>query len=233
MHLMSPSNAAASATAPKGWALVVDDHPLFCDALELTLKSFGSYSDVATAGSLEAAVTRLEGAPAPALVLLDLNLPDVSGLDGLIRLKRHARSAPVIIVSSMKEDAIIDGALAAGAAGFVPKHSARSVFREAIDAIARGETYRPACHSTGEGDAADTQVLTRLASLTNQQGRILELICEGKLNKQIAYDLSIAEATVKAHVTAIMRKLNVQSRTQAALVVQDARFSSVVPGTGD
>ena len=231
MHLMSPSNAAASATAPKGWALVVDDHPLFCDALELTLKSFGSYSDVATAGSLEAAVTRLEGAPAPALVLLDLNLPDVSGLDGLIRLKRHARKSPVIIVSSMTDDGVIGRAIAAGASGFVPKHSPRSVFRDAISAIEAGGVYKPACHAEGVSNDSESEILTKLASLTNQQARILELICEGMLNKQIAYELSIAEATVKAHVTAIMRKLDVQSRTQAALVVQDAKFSSGLPMT--
>ena len=214
----------------EGWALVIDDHPLFCDALELTLKSFDDFTEVHAADSLTAAIDMLEGQPVPSLILLDLNLPDVSGLDGLIRLKRHVRSTPVIIVSSMTDDAIIKGALAAGASGFVPKHSPRALFRDAIGRIAAGEVYTPPGFIPGEGDADDqTAILARLASLTNQQARILELICQGKLNKQIAYDLSIAEATVKAHVTAIMRKLGVQSRTQAALVVQDARFSKVLP----
>ena len=230
---MHPNASAAPADdrPPEGCALVVDDHPLFCDALELTLRSFESYPEVRTAGKLSDAIALLDKAPPPALVLLDLNLPDVTGLDGLIELKRHARATPVVIVSSMTDDQIIRGAIAAGASGFVPKHSPRSTFREAITAIEAGGVFKPACHSEGETDDADTKVLTQLSSLTNQQARILELICEGKLNKQIAYDLSIAEATVKAHVTAIMRKLNVQSRTQAALVVQDARFSSVVPNT--
>ena len=169
----------------------------------------------------------------PLLILLDLNLPDVSGLDGLIRLKRHVRKTPVIIVSSMTDDSIIKGALSAGASGYVPKHSPRSVFRDAIACIAGGGTYTPPGFTDGAGQADDENIiLSRLSSLTNQQARILELICQGKLNKQIAYDLSIAEATVKAHVTAIMRKLNVQSRTQAALIVQDARFSTILPNDG-
>ena len=232
MQMHPNASAAPSDNRPReGWALVVDDHPLFCDALELTLRSFERFHTVETRGKLDDAIALLDSAPAPALVLLDLNLPDVTGLDGLIRLRRHAQGAPVVIVSSMTDDAVIKGAIAAGASGFVPKHSARSVFRDAIAAIERGETYKPACHAEGDADDGDTRVLSQLASLTNQQARILELICEGKLNKQIAYDLSIAEATVKAHVTAIMRKLNVQSRTQAALVVQDARFSAVGPNT--
>ncbi|MDF3416540.1 response regulator transcription factor [Sulfitobacter sp. M57] len=213
----------------QGWALVVDDHPLFCDALELTLKSVANFTAVRTADSLENALGLLERNDAPSLVILDLNLPDVHGLDGLIRLKRQTEKTPVIIVSSMTDNAIISGAIVAGAAGFVPKHSPRAVFKEAIEHIARNEVYKPAgfVESSPANDRDDT--VNRLSSLTNQQARILELICEGKLNKQIAFDLTIAETTVKAHVTAIMRKLGVQSRTQAVLVAQNARFASVLP----
>lgn len=213
----------------QGWALVIDDHPLFCEALELTLRSVTGFSSVKTADCLENALKLLEGNDAPSLVILDLNLPDVDGLDGLIHLKRQTEKTPVIIVSSMTDNAIISAAIVAGAAGFVPKHSPRAIFKEAIDYISRGEIYKPAgfVESTASNERDDT--LSRLSSLTNQQARILELICEGKLNKQIAFDLSIAETTVKAHVTAIMRKLGVQSRTQAVLVAQDARFASVLP----
>ena len=225
----SPATDRPAHTLRDGWALVVDDHPLFCDALELTLRSFDNFTDVVTAGNLAGAVARLEDRAAPALILLDLNLPDVTGLDGLIHLKRQVRGTPVIVVSSMTDDAIIRGALAAGASGFVPKHSPRTVFRDALDTIRAGQPYKPSCHAEGETDAREAKILSQLATLTNQQARILDLICEGKLNKQIAYDLSIAEATVKAHVTAIMRKLGVQSRTQAALLVQDVKFSSVLP----
>ncbi|WP_299410313.1 response regulator transcription factor [uncultured Roseobacter sp.] len=219
----------AQAKSPGGWALVVDDHPLFCDALELTLKSVAEFSQITTADSMEHALEKIDGQSAPDLILLDLNLPDVSGLDGLIRLKRAADKTPVIIVSSMTDNAIISGAIEAGASGFVPKHSHRSVFKEALDHIATGEVFTPAGFVEGETSDQDSKALSRLSSLTNQQARILELICEGKLNKQIAFDLSIAETTVKAHVTAIMRKLGVQSRTQAVLVAQDAKFANVLP----
>ncbi|WP_299965985.1 response regulator transcription factor [uncultured Roseobacter sp.] len=218
-------------TPHAGWALVVDDHPLFCDALELTLRSVAAFSHVHTADCMAQALERIEGATPPDLILLDLNLPDVSGLDGLIRLKRAASSASVIVVSSMTDNAIIGGAIEAGASGFVPKHSHRSVFREALDHIAAGGTFTPAGFVEGSGQERGAKTLSRLSSLTNQQARILELICEGKLNKQIAFDLSIAETTVKAHVTAIMRKLGVQSRTQAVLVAQDAKFSNVLPSS--
>jgi len=232
---MTPSNTTSSATTkpqlPQGWALIIDDHPLFCDALELTLKSVADFKEVATADCLEAAFTRLEGHPPPSLILLDLNLPDVSGLDGLMRLKRRAEKTPIVIVSSMTDNAIINGAIVAGASGFVPKHSRRTVFKEAIDHIAAGGVYKPTSFVEGSAATQAGDTMSRLSSLTNQQARILELICEGKLNKQIAYDLTIAETTVKAHVTAIMRKLGVQSRTQAVLVAQDAKFASVLPSS--
>jgi DNA-binding NarL/FixJ family response regulator len=212
-----------------GWALVIDDHPLFIDALELTLMSLADFKTIKTADCLEAALAVLDGTDAPALVILDLHLPDVNGLDGLIRLKRKIAATPIIIVSSMTDNAIISGAIVAGAAGFVPKHSARAVFKDALECIQRGEVFKPAGYVESNNASKGDETISRLSSLTNQQARILELICEGKLNKQIAFDLTIAETTVKAHVTAIMRKLGVQSRTQAVLVAQDARFASVLP----
>ena len=227
-HKSATPDQAAGHTS-YGWALVVDDHPLFCDALELTLKSVAEFTAVKTADCLENALTLLQGAEPPSLVILDLNLPDVNGLDGLIRLKRQTDKTPIIIVSSMTDNAIISGAIVAGAAGFVPKHSPRAVFKEAIDCIERGEVYEPAGYVESSTSTRRDETVSRLSSLTNQQARILELICEGKLNKQIAFDLTIAETTVKAHVTAIMRKLGVQSRTQAVLVAQYARFESVLP----
>lgn len=219
------------AAPPNGWALIVDDHPLFCDALELTLKSIAHFQDVLTADRLTSALEVLDHQEAPELILLDLNLPDVSGLDGLIRLKRKAEKSAVIIVSSMTDNAIISGAIAAGASGFVPKHSRRSVFKEAIEHIRAGGVYKPSGFVEDSASQPIDMSLARLSSLTNQQSRILELICEGKLNKQIAYDLTIAETTVKAHVTAIMRKLGVQSRTQAVLVAQNAKFANVLPNS--
>ena len=196
----------------------------------MTLRSVGHFQRVETDDSLDKALNRIAAEGAPDLILLDLNLPDVSGLDGLIRLKRMAENTPVTIVSSITDNSVITGAIASGAAGFVPKHSQRSVLLEALEKIGEGKIYTPAGFVSEKSDDTDDK-LARLVSLTNQQARILELICEGKLNKQIAFDLSIAETTVKAHVTAIMRKLGVQSRTQAVLVAQEAKFSNILPSS--
>ena len=211
------------------WALIVDDHPLFCDALDLTLRSVAEFVEVRTADCLQSALKTLDTFKAPHLILLDLNLPAVSGLDGLMQLRRKSEESKIIVVSSMTDNTIINAAITSGAAGFVPKHSRRSVFKDAIDQIREGKIFTPPGFVKGSEGSAKDDTLRRLSSLTNQQARILNLICEGKLNKQIAFDLTIAETTVKAHVTAIMRKLGVQSRTQAVLVAHEANFSEVLP----
>jgi DNA-binding NarL/FixJ family response regulator len=215
-------------------ALIVDDHPLFCEALAMTLKAVAGIERIETADRLATAIARLDTEPAPDIVVLDLNLPDVNGFDGLIWLKQAAPAVPVLVVSSLADNRAIDACMRVGAIGFVPKHSRREMFRAAFDAIREGRPYfpdgydqppEPRLRPHRRGDA-----LARLGLLTRQQSKILQLICEGMLNKQIAYELSIAETTVKAHVTAIMRKLGVQSRTQAVLMAGEASFSSVMSG---
>jgi len=211
--------------------MIIDDHPLFCEALSMTLRSALDVDRVETAASLAGGLERLARKPSPDVILLDLKLPDVDGLEGLIRLKKAAAGVPVIVVSSLSEDRMIASALHAGASGFIPKHSQREVFIQAFDRIWAGGVYAPEGFvPPGEhGNAVDeTQAVERLGQLTQQQARILQLVCEGKLNKQIAYDLDIAETTVKAHLTAILRKLNVQSRTQAVLIAQNARFAAIL-----
>lgn len=229
---MTASPPEATPNAPPAYiarALVVDDHPLFCDALALTLRALAGVGEVETAHTLTAALARIEADPGPDLVLLDLDLPDVEGLDGLLRLRAAAPGLPVLVVSSMAEAALINAALAAGAAGFVPKHSGREAFRTALLALAEGRIFLPEGFSPSTEVSEAQDAIARLAQLTRQQARILELLCQGRLNKQIAWELSIAETTVKAHVTAIMRKLGVQSRTQAVLMAQQARFAAFVP----
>lgn len=211
-------------------AMIIDDHPLFCDALSIVLKMVAGVDTVETAETLAQALDHLANRVTPDIVLLDLNLPDVNGLDGLLRLRARAPRLPIVVVSSMSDNRMISATLQAGASGFVPKHSQRDVFQQAFRAIELGQTYTPDGYiepgaSSGEPDDA----VSRLSSLTNQQSRILRLICDGKLNKQIAFDLSIAETTVKAHVTAIMRKLGVQSRTQAVLIAQQAKYAHLLP----
>lgn len=234
-HSTAAQTAVPAAAPALGCALIVDDHPLFCDALGMTLRTVAGVERVETAGRLEQALARLEQAPLPDVVVLDLNLPDVTGLDGLIRLRATAPGVPVVVVSSLDDNRVIGAALRAGAVGFVPKHSHRDVFRAAFDALREGGTYAP----EGFAPQADAGIaspreaaMLRLGLLTRQQAKILQLICEGMLNKQIAYELSIAETTVKAHVTAIMRKLGVQSRTQAVLIAREASFASLMPENG-
>jgi DNA-binding NarL/FixJ family response regulator len=214
--------------------LVIDDHPLFCEALQMTLSDALGLAQVETASSLGAGLAALRGGLQADTIILDLNLPDVAGLDGLTRLRNAAPGVPVIVVSSMAEDRIITAVLHAGAAGFVPKHSPREAFVEAIRAVAQGGTYLPQGYSApsrADDDAATLagrSAVERLAELTPQQGRILALVCEGYLNKQIAYELSISETTVKAHVTAILRKLGAQSRTQAVRIANSASFAQIL-----
>jgi DNA-binding NarL/FixJ family response regulator len=200
--------------------------------MDAWLQGLWPYATDWFSASLAEALARLERKPAPDVILLDLKLPDVDGLDGLIRLKKTAAGVPLIVVSSLAEDLMIASVVQAGASGFIPKHSQRSVFVEAFDQIWAGDVYTPegfvppAGHAAGTIDERDS--VERLSQLTQQQARILQLVCEGKLNKQIAYELDIAETTVKAHLTAILRKLNVQSRTQAVLIAQNARFAAIL-----
>ncbi len=232
MGLMDISTQPVRARGPRvESALIIDDHPLFCEALSMTLRSALDVERVVTAASLAEGLERLAERPLPDVVLLDLKLPDVDGLDGLVRLKKTAAGIPVVVVSALSEDRLIASAIQAGASGFIPKHSQRSVFAAAFEQIWAGEIFTPegyAAPDDAEGPACEQDAVARLADLTPQQARILQLVCAGKLNKQIAYDLDIAETTVKAHLTAILRKLNVHSRTQAVLISQNARFASIL-----
>ncbi len=212
--------------------LVVDDHPLFCEALSATLESILDLNNIQTANSLTNALDLLNGGLEVDAVVLDLNLPDVSGVDGLLRLRAQTPKTPVVVVSALGDNRVITAVIASGAAGFIRKDAPRDVLENAFRKVWAGETYFPEDYirPSGEEGAADEteQIVERLSSLTPQQVTILKLVCEGKLNKQIAYDLSIAETTVKAHITAILRKLGVHSRTQAALLAKEAQFSALL-----
>lgn len=208
-------------------ALIVDDHPLFCDALAMTLTGPVGIPEVEAVGTLGAALAKLSDGPLPDVILLDLNLPDVNGLDGVVQLRRATSQTPIVVVSSLDEIRIVRAVLKAGVNAFVPKHASREEFREAFAVIARGEIHASRLALEASAATPSEEAVKRLALLTRQQARILQLVCAGRMNKQIAYELSIAETTVKAHVTAIMRKLGVQTRMQAVLFAQEASFATM------
>lgn len=211
-------------------ALIVEDHPLFGEALAMTLKTFVGLEQITVCERLDAGLARLCEAAAPDVVLLDLHLPDVTGMDGLLRLKQAAAEVPVLVVSSLADPRVISAALTAGASGFIPKHAGRETFRAAFEALAENRSFTPEGFEpgTGEDGPAEGEAIARLRTLTRQQAAILQLICAGKPNKVIAWELAVAETTVKAHVTAIMRKLGVTSRTQAVLMATGVNFAHLL-----
>ena len=206
--------------------LIVDDHPLMCDALALTLKiSFGRKT-VRTARSLAAAVEQIRSHGAPDAVILDLNLPDARGAEGIVTLRRQLPDVPITMISADLENAMISAAMAAGAQGYISKSLGREALVDSLRRMWEGERVTPDGYepeAAGTEDEARAELARRFATLTPQQMKILRLICLGKANKEISYELSIAEATVKTHIAAIMSKINVRNRTQAALLASKAR----------
>jgi DNA-binding NarL/FixJ family response regulator len=196
--------------------LIADDHPLFRDALKQTLAaSAGAFEE---AGTLEAAIELLDRAGEFDLVLLDLKMPGVQGFSGLAYLRAQYPATPTAIVSASEEPPIMRRAIDLGASGFIPKSSPASVMREAVAAILAGDVWLPAdLGEAGSQENETRELAQRLAALTPQQLRVLMMLRAGLLNKQIAFELGVSEATIKAHVSAILQKLKVDSRTQAVI----------------
>ncbi|MCA8880347.1 MAG: response regulator transcription factor [Rhodobacteraceae bacterium] len=220
-----------------GTALIIEDHPLFCEALAMTLRFALDIRAVEIAATFSEATNWLSQGNEADLILLDLKLPDIDGLEGLVQLKRIAKDVPIIVVSAIADDRIVASVMACGASGYIPKYSPRSVFVDAIGKVWSGGDYAPATYepqgSKRQLTSDELHATQLLAHLTPQQARVLSLVGLGKLNKQIAHELGITENTVKAHLTAIMRKLNVQNRMQAVLVAQNARFAAILAADGD
>jgi DNA-binding NarL/FixJ family response regulator len=198
--------------------IIVDDHPLFRAALKQALSGAFKGIELDEAGTLDAVTVRLDRDSDVDLVLLDLKMPGVQGLSGLLFLRAQYPAVPIAIVSASDEPHIIRRALDLGASGFIPKSLVVEEMRRAVATILEGGVWAPegvdaASPADREGDA----LAQRVASLTPQQMRVLMMLKEGLLNKQIAFQLGVSEATVKAHVSAILQKLDVGSRTQAVI----------------
>lgn len=208
--------------------LIADDHPLMRAAVLHALRQElegGAAIEAASFDELEAA---LAAHPELELVLLDLQMPGTQGFSALLYLRGERPELPVIIVSASEQPRTVQRARQFGAAGFVPKSAPIEQIRAALRQVLDGGHCFPA-HAAGH-DAADAELAARLAQLTPQQLRVLMCIADGRLNKQIAFNLGLAENTVKVHVTAILRKLGCYSRTQAAVMVKALQAES---GAGD
>ncbi len=197
--------------------VIADDHPLFRGALREAVSGLPARLAIAEAGSF-AEMSELIGAdPDIDLVLLDLAMPGVKGFSGLMYLRAQHPGVPVVIVSGTQDTEVIRRCFEFGASGFIGKTLGTEAMRAAIQAVLDGGTYVPPDIDLASGDSESARLAARLASLTPQQVRVLMMLSEGLLNKQIAYELTVSEATVKAHVSAILTKLGVDSRTQAVI----------------
>jgi DNA-binding NarL/FixJ family response regulator len=200
--------------------VIVDDHPLFRGALSQALSIAIAGVQILEAGSLEELSDTLDKNRDVDLVLLDLSMPGVQGLSGLLFLRAQSPEIPVVVVSASEDPTIIRRALEFGASGYIPKSLPVEKIREAVRLILDGGVWSPPdIPLDGAADPEARDLATRLATLTPQQVRVLMMLGEGLLNKQIAYKLSVSEATIKAHVSAILQKLGVDSRTQAVIAI--------------
>jgi DNA-binding NarL/FixJ family response regulator len=198
--------------------LIADDHPLFRGALREAVRGLFSGAAVAEAGSFEEVSDVLEHGGDIDLVLLDLSMPGVRGFSGLMYLRAQYPSLPIVVVSANDDPAVIRRCMEFGASGFIPKTLGIEALRAAVARVLQGEVFTPPdVDLTRPSDAETTATIAKLATLTPQQVRVLMMLSAGLLNKQIAYELGVSEATVKAHVSAILQKLGVESRTQAVI----------------
>jgi DNA-binding NarL/FixJ family response regulator len=204
--------------APSYRVLIADDHPLFRGALREAVNGLFESIKVAEAGTFEQVMERLESGGEIDLILLDLQMPGVRGFSGLLYLRAQYPSLPVAIVSANDDPVVIRHCMEFGAAGFLPKTLGVEALRDAIARVLAGEMWTPPdTELAGAGDAETAALIRRLTTLTPQQLRVLMMLSSGLLNKQIAHELGVSEATVKAHVSAILQKLGVDSRTQAVI----------------
>ncbi len=198
--------------------VIADDHPLLRGALRQALAGAMPGAEIREAADLDSLGRELERAPDTDLVLLDLAMPGVRGFSGLLYLRAEYPGVPVVIVSANEDRGVMRRCIEFGAAGFIPKTTEIEVMREAVRAVLDGGLWTPPdLDMPTSRDGRESDMVRRLASLTPQQLRVLMMLSEGLLNKQIAFELSVSEATIKAHVSAILTKLGVESRTQAVI----------------
>ncbi len=199
--------------------IIAYDHPLFRQALLGTLKAKLSHTQWLEAETIDQLEQQLQANSDSDLLLLDLNIPGAHGFNTLIHVRNHFPQIPVVVVSAHEDHNTISQAMSYGAAGFVPKSTPVDDIFTAIMAVLSGDLWLPESFQSAQVASNKGDIAERVASLTQQQYRILMMFAQGLLNKQIAYDLNVSEATIKAHATAIFRKLDVRNRTQAVIAI--------------
>lgn len=206
--------------------IIADDHPLFRGALRQALTGTEYDPLIIEAGDFDAARTAAATNMDADLMLLDLTMPGVSGLSGLMSLRAEYVNLPVVIVSASDDAATIRRALELGASGFISKSASIDEIRRAVKTVLEGEVWTPPNLDLGaEHDPEVAGLISRLQTLTPQQSRVLGMLAEGLLNKQIADRLGVQERTVKAHLTAIFERLGVRNRTQASVILRELELS--------
>lgn len=221
--------------------LIADDHPLFREALKLAVTQAIPGAKVCEADSVGSLFAALDAQLDIELLLLDLNMPGAQGFSALVQSRAHYPAVPVIVVSGREDPDIVTRTLAHGAAGFVPKSAPISAIVDALRTVLQGGIWMPpasggalACATDAPLEENESDAARRISKLTPQQFRVLSMLCAGLLNKQIAAELGVSEATVKAHMTAVMEKLGVNNRTQAVLLAQRLALdhNTVAPAGG-
>ncbi len=214
--------------------LIVDDHPLFREALQGAVRMAHADAEVFEATTIEGAIDVADAHRDLDLALLDLSLPGTTGFSGLVRFRSAHPKLPVVVVSGHEEPELVAEAMALGIAGYIPKSTSRRELSDAICEALSGSIYVPPHMRAKLAENApvteQSQILKKLRKLTPQQLLVLELIKSGLQNKQIAYELKLAETTVKAHVSEILRKLEVYTRTRAVIEVSKVDFAAASGG---
>ncbi|WP_026959513.1 response regulator [Aliagarivorans taiwanensis] len=205
--------------------IIADDHPLFRSALNQAVSTAVPDAELREADSVAELLKLLEQHGEPDLLLLDLKMPGANGFSAFTHLHGHHPELSIVVVSASEEQEVVQKAKQLGASGFIPKSTPLQQLVGAVSSILEGDEWFPEGFSYQE-DLPEDPMAERLASLTPQQYKVLVMLNEGLLNKQIAYELNVSEATIKAHVTAIFRKLNVKSRTQAVIALQQLDLES-------
>src|SRR4051795_8809164 len=220
-------------TAANTHLVIADDHPLFRDALRQAVSGVVSSAKITEAGSFEDLTALLEQDAEVDLILLDLTMPGISGFSGLIYLRAQYPAIPVVIVSASDDAETIRRSVDFGASGFIPKRFGVDTLRDAVLKVMEGDVWIPPdVDLSSAADPEMTRLRDRLVTLTPQQVRVLMMLSQGLLNKQIAYELGVSEATIKAHVSAILQKLGVESRTQAVIAaakISGGQWRQVTP----